>query len=121
MRTLSACLALAAAPAMAGDASKEIATAAAHAGMAAGAEDPQMVKAHLHHVLNCLEGLDGPDFAAAAGNPCKGQGDGAIKDSAPAQRASLESAVALAKEGLMDPDTRKAKAKASEAQSILSK
>ena len=118
---LAALALLAAAPAFAGDASKEVGTAAAHAGMAAGAEDPQMVKTHLHHVLNCLEGPNGADFAAAVGNPCKNFGDGAIPDSDAAARPNLEKAVALAKEGLAESEGVKAKAKASEAQAILSK
>jgi hypothetical protein len=114
-------LAMFGAPALAGDVSKEVGTAAAHAGMAAGAEDPQMVKAHLHHVLNCLEGPNGADFAGAVGNPCKNLGDGAIPDSTMTERATLEKAVALAKEGLAETDTFKAKAKATEAQALLSK
>jgi hypothetical protein len=118
---LGACLALIALPALAGDAGKEIGIAAAHAGMAAGAQDPQMVRAHLHHVLNCLEGPNGADFAAAAGNPCKEMGAGAIADSATDARAPLEKAVALAKEGLAESDTNKAKVLASQAQAILSK
>jgi hypothetical protein len=108
-------------PAGAADPGKEISTAAAHAGMAAGAEDPQMVKAHLHHVLNCLEGPSGADFNAAPGNPCKDLGNGAIPDSAADSRKSLEAAVALAKQGLSEMDISKAKAKASEVQSALSK
>jgi len=118
---LVACLALAAAPALAGDAAKEIGTAANHAGLAAGAQDPQMVKSHLHHVLNCLEGPGGADFAAVAGNPCQDMGAGAIGDSAPDRRASLEKAVTLAKEGLAELDAIKAKALAAQVQAILGK
>ncbi len=35
---------------------------------------------HLRHVVNCLEGPQGKNFTAAAGNPCQGQGNGAIVD-----------------------------------------
>jgi len=35
---------------------------------------------HLRHVINCLEGDKGPDFTAAVGNPCQGQGSGIIND-----------------------------------------
>jgi len=117
----SFCFVITAGAASAADASKEVGTAAAHAGMAAGASDPQMVKTHLHHVLNCLEGPNGADFAAAAGNPCKDQGAGAIPDSAATARPALEEAVSAAKAGLADMDVTKAKAKAAEAQAILSK
>jgi hypothetical protein len=121
--TLTACaaLALASLAAFAADTAKEIGTAAAHAGMAAGAADPQMVRAHLHHVLNCLEGPGGADFDETPGNPCKGQGNGAIPDSAAAARPSLEQALALVKEALHEGEINKAKAKAAEAQAILSK
>ena len=114
-------LAASAMPVLAADAGAEISTAAAHAGMAAGAEDPQMVKAHLHHVLNCLEGPNGADFSAAAGNPCKAQGNGAIPDSTPETRKSLEIDVALAKQALLESDANKAKVKAAEIQTALSR
>ncbi len=117
----SAWLALAVAPAIAADAGAEISTAAAHAGMAAGAPDPQLVKTHLHHVLNCLEGPTGSDFDAAPGNPCKALGNGAIPDSTEAGRKPLEAAAELAREGLGASDVAKAKAKASEVQTALSR
>jgi hypothetical protein len=106
---------------LAADVSPEVATAAAHAGMAASADDPKMVKAHLHHVLNCLEGPGGADFDAGPGNPCKAMGTGAIPAAAPAARKNLDEAVVLAKEGLQESDLAKAKGKASEAQLALSK
>jgi uncharacterized membrane protein len=40
----------------------------------------QQVTLHLHHVLNCAVGPDGMGFDAAAGNPCKGQGNGFLSD-----------------------------------------
>ena len=63
----------------------------------------------------------GADFNAAPGNPCKDQGNGAIPDSAADSRKSLEAAVTLAKQALSEMDINKAKSKASEVQSALSK
>ena len=109
------------APARAADAAKQIATAAAHAGLAAGADSEKMVQAHLHHVINCLEGPSGADFSAGPGNPCKDLGAGAIPDSQPDQRKMLESAAGMAKKALAETDPAKAKAMASEIQASLSK
>jgi hypothetical protein len=114
-------LLMVAVPALAADASHEIVTAAAHAGMAAGAEAPQMVKAHLQHVLNCLEGPHGADFNVAPGNPCQGQGAGAIPDSTPDKRKGVEAAAEQAKKALAEANIDKAKAMASAIQNDLSK
>jgi len=35
---------------------------------------------HIQHVINCLEGDKGPNFRAAAGYPCQGQGNGILND-----------------------------------------
>ena len=72
-----------------GAASKQAATAAAHAGMAMGAADLATARAHLHHVVNCLVGPSGKGFDAMAGDPCKGMGHGAIAD-AKGDTASLD-------------------------------
>jgi hypothetical protein len=121
----AALLAIAALPAFAADAqkdnSKEIATAAAHAGMAAGAESPQMVKTHLQHVINCLEGPKGADYAAALGNPCASQGDGAIPDAKEDGRRKLEDAAGLARRAMSELTIDKAKQMASQIQSDLGK
>jgi len=114
-----AILCLTAAPTLAADNSKELATAAAHAGMAAGAEAPQMVRAHLQHVVNCLEGPKGADFVAALGNPCSSQGEGAIPDSPADGKKKLEDAAGLAKRALAEQNIDKAKQMASELQSQL--
>lgn len=121
--TLAAACLAAAFPALAADKdnAKEVATAAAHAGMAAGAESPQMVKSHLQHVLNCLEGPKGADFAAALGNPCASQGDGAIADSKEDGKKRLEDAAGMAKQAMAELNIDKAKRMASEIQSELSK
>ena len=84
------------------DVSKQVSTAAAHAGMAMGAADLQMTHTHLHHVVNCLVGPSGKGFDAKAGNPCKGQGNGAIPDAKgdAATETKLHTAVTQAEAGL---------------------
>jgi hypothetical protein len=122
---LAAALTLAALPGLAADRdkdnSREIATAAAHAGMAAGAESPQMVKSHLQHVINCLEGPKGADFPAALGNPCGNQGDGAIPDAKEDGRKKLEGIAGTAKQALAELNIDTAKQMAAEIQSELGK
>ena len=63
------------------DAAKEAATAANHAQLAAASQSVAMTDMHLHHVINCLVGPHGHGFYAKAGNPCKGMGNGAVRDS----------------------------------------
>jgi len=127
--TLVAAVLAAAFPALAADMvkdkdkdnSKEVATAAAHAGMAAGAESPQMVKSHLQHVINCLEGGKGADFAAALGNPCASFGDGAIPDAKEDGKRRLEDAAGMARQAMAELNVAKARQIAAEIQSELSK
>ncbi len=90
----------AAAPAAA--VSQQASTASAHAGMALGAKDLKMAQTHLHHVINCLVGPSGKTFDAAAGNPCKGMGDGALVDAKgdTATEAKLHTALADAERGV---------------------
>lgn len=85
-----------------GSAAKEIKTAHAHALMAQGASSLDMAHTHLHHVVNCLVGPDGEAFDTAAGNPCKGMGDGAIDDASgnAALQSKLKNALAHAQAGL---------------------
>jgi len=80
----------------------EISTAHAHALMAQSATSVAMAHTHLHHVINCLVGPGGSGFDAAAGTPCKGQGNGAIPDAATdhALHAKLENALSDAQAGL---------------------
>lgn len=66
--------------AQAGDVGKELATARTHAQLAEASQSVAVAKMHLHHALNCLVGPHGPGFDAAAGNPCKGMGEGAQTD-----------------------------------------
>jgi len=35
---------------------------------------------HLRHVINCLEGPQGKNFTAAAGNVCQGQGNAHLRE-----------------------------------------
>jgi len=107
--------------AQAGDAQKEIATAAAHAGMAAGAMDAKMVTAHMKHVVNCLVGPAASDYDSSQLNPCKDMGAGAIPDASPEKQMALEVALRTAKEGAMETDMVKAKEKAMATQSALGK
>lgn len=83
-------------------ATKQAATASAHAGMALGASDLATTEAHLHHVVNCLVGADGPGFDAKAADPCKGMGNGAITDAKgdAAMTTRLKAALAAAEQGL---------------------
>jgi len=85
-----------------GAASKQIATAAAHAGMALGAADLATAHMHLHHVVNCLVGPAGKGFDAKAADPCKGMGEGAIVDAKgdAAVEARLQNALRQAEHGL---------------------
>jgi len=97
-------LALSAANAAAGmgNAGEEIKTAAEHAGYAAKAPDVKGVQMHLHHAINCLVGPKGQDFDESYGNPCAGEGDGALNDFAgpPDKKAYLEQALSLASTGV---------------------
>jgi len=63
-----------------GDAAKELATAREHAQLSEASQSVVVAKMHLHHVINCLVGPHGRGFDAAAGDPCKGMGEGAVKD-----------------------------------------
>lgn len=83
-------------------ASKEVKTAAAHAGMAMGSADLKMAHAHLQHVVNCLVGPAGNGYDAQAEDPCKGMGQGAIvdaKDDA-ARQSRLQAAAMQAMQGV---------------------
>jgi hypothetical protein len=81
---------------------KQVGTASAHAGMALGAADLKMAQTHLHHVINCLVGPAGEGFDAKAGNPCKGQGQGALVDAKgdTATETRLHAALAQAEQGV---------------------
>lgn len=78
---LGALLLSSAALAQGGDAAKELATASTHAQLSAASQSMEVATMHLHHTINCLVGPHGRGFDAAAGNPCKSMGDGALRDS----------------------------------------
>lgn len=108
-------------PALAGDSKAQVATAAAHAGMAAGAGEMKMVKGHLQHVINCLVGPAGEGYDPAQANPCKDQGFGAIPDAPMEKMPALQAALKMARDGAAEPDLAKAREKAAAAQAALGK
>jgi len=102
------------------DSTKEVATAASHAGFAAQAADLKGTQTHLHHVINCLVGPKGQGFDDKEANPCKDQGNGAIPDTTDeARRTALIQALAKANEGLRQTDLAAARKSASEARVLL--
>jgi hypothetical protein len=105
----------------AADPDQEIATALQHAGMSAGSSKLEDVHAHLHHVLNCLEGSSGQDYDATAENPCKGQGSGAVNDvqNKSKERGELDDAIKEANKGLKENDLKKAQKYAKKAMDEL--
>ena len=111
--------ALSAGPAAADDPAKELATAATHAGLAAGAPDLKATQMHLHHVVNCLVGPNGQGYDKSNANPCNGQGAGGIPDTSGDKQAKLKSAVSKAQEGLASTDVSQAKQAATDAQGII--
>ena len=80
----------------------EISTAHTHAVLAQQATSVAVSHVHLHHVINCLVGPKGAGFDAKQADPCKGQGNGAIPDSASDQalHGKLEAALTDAQAGL---------------------
>ncbi len=115
----ASCL-VAATPAAAVDATKEQATAAFHAGLAAGSKDVKMVRMHLHHTINCLVGPAGAGYDEHEMNPCKDLGTGALADSPPgASRVQLETALARALAGLKTDDLAASQKLAAETQGLL--
>jgi len=114
-------LALSTSVALAGDAKLQTATAAAHAGMAAAAVEPAMVKSHLQHVVNCLAGPAGEGYDPAQANPCKDQGFGAIPDAPMDKMPALQAALKMARDGVAEADPAKAREKAAAVQASLGK
>lgn len=64
----------------AGNVEAQLKTAISHAAFASKADAVDGVTLHLRHVLNCIVGSQDKRFDAAAGNPCQGQGSGALPD-----------------------------------------
>lgn len=102
-------------------AKKEIATAHAHALMAEHASSVKMAHTHLHHVINCLVGPNGAAFDSAAGDPCKGQGSGALADSKGdhALHGKLKKALSDAQAGLKSDSLTKVHKDAAKAAAAL--
>ena len=70
----------------------ELDTAIYHGKASADSGSVDTMKAHLHHVINCIEGSEGKAFDPSEVNPCKGQGNGIIPD---LQAAGSQGAQAL--------------------------
>jgi hypothetical protein len=105
---------------VAADAVEEVATAAEHAGYAASSDQIKGVQTHLHHVVNCLVGPEGKGFDPDELNPCGDLGNGAIPDTADAdKKQALEEALAEAMAGLETNELKAAQAHASEAGTIF--
>jgi hypothetical protein len=111
---------LALAPALGlADGPQAIATAAQHAGMAAGTDDPALVRLHLHHVVNCLVGPDGEGYDEASRNPCMAAG-GAIPQTADAAaKEMLMKQAADARAAIANADVAAAKGAAAAIQRAL--
>ncbi len=108
----------------AGNPDTEIKTAISHAGYAAKADAESGVTQHLHHVMNCLVGPEDKMFDQAAGNPCKGQGNGALPDlkakgSQDGQYYEASWAAQVASQGIASKNLQEAKAAARVAGLIL--
>jgi hypothetical protein len=101
--------------------SKQVSTAAAHAGMALGAADLKMAHAHLQHVVNCLVGPSGAGYDAQQANPCKGMGQGAMVDAKgdAAQESRLQAALMQARQGVQATTVDEAHADAKKAMESL--
>lgn len=104
-----------------GSANTEVSTAHAHALMAQSATMLPMAHTHLQHVINCLVGPKGEGFDASAGDPCKGQGNGALNDVAKDSpvHGALESALKTANAGLKSDNLTAVKNDASKVATTL--
>ena len=86
-------------------AGREMATALYHAHAVQKMTTVANAQLHLHHVINCLVGVSGAGYSAAAerlsGMPCKDLGRGAIADSASSgpRHLALEAALRDAQAG----------------------
>ncbi|HYA38139.1 MAG TPA: hypothetical protein VEI74_07735 [Candidatus Methylomirabilis sp.] len=103
------------------DAHKEIRTAAQHAEFAVKGKNIDVVHMHLHHVINCVVGTDGAGFDAAAGDPCKNLGKGALRDASgfDGTEALLNQSLRLANIGVEINDRQAAQAVAVAARDLL--
>jgi hypothetical protein len=103
------------------DQAQEISTAATHAGLAQKAGDLRGIHMHLQHVVNCLGGPNADGFDASPGNPCNGQGNGAIPDTTDAaKKQALTAAMQQARAGVAEGDIGVARRTAEDLQKSLS-
>jgi len=107
-------------PAALADGPQAIATAAQHAGIAAGQGDINAVHTHLHHVLNCLVGADGDGFDQSKGNPCANAGGAIPQTSDAAMKEKLAGLATEVRGAVMNQDVEAAKAVAANVQEMLS-
>src|SRR5437763_14473027 len=117
---MGAGLALLAVPGVAiADGPQAIGLAAQHAGLAANAANINVVRTHLHHVLNCLVGPGGDGFDAMPGNPCAMAG-GAIPQTTNAEeKTKLLNVAQQVRGGIGAQDMAAAKKIATDAQNAL--
>lgn len=123
MALLGALFLSSAALAQGGDAAKELGTASKHAQLSESSQSVQVAAMHLHHVINCLVGPHGTGFDAAAGDPCKGMGDGALQDSTKGSESHSKAlhALAIARHGIAEKELPAMHKAASEIVGILGK
>lgn len=100
---------------------QEVATAHAHALMAASADSLKMTHAHLQHVINCLAGPKGAGFDASAADPCKGMGNGALSDAGSQTKlhSRLQDALETARSGTKSDSLKAAQKAAKKTASLL--
>lgn len=112
---VSAALMLLSAPAFADNAG-EITGAITEATAASTTGDMEGIQAHLHRAANCLVNSSSGSYVQNVGNPCDGQGDGAIEDTTlPLQKMKLQSALTSLGAGCNQTDIRAAQRYAREA------
>lgn len=101
------------------DGPQATATAAQHAGLAAGGADLAGVRRHLHHALNCLVGPDGQGFDAAQGNPCATAGAAIAQTANADAKAKLEKVAGDLRKAIATEDVAVAKKAATDVQAAL--
>ena len=106
-----------------GDVANELGAASTHAQLSESSQSVEVATMHLHHVINCLVGPHGAGFDAAAGNPCKSMGDGALADSPKKSESHSKAlrALAAARRGIAGKDLSAMHKAAAEVIGILGK
>lgn len=101
------------------DGPEAVATAATHAGIAAGQDSINGAKTHLHHVLNCLVGPNGEGFDEAAGNPCRDAGAAIPQTADAGAKEKLDKLAMQVREAIASDDAAAVKKTAMEVQEAL--